>query len=120
MVRGERDRAVGEGKSLRQTITALEQDKQVWKERREGEGERGKKGSRGGWRKGERKGRTRRQTRSHISLTSLLLRTGLGSQGAGSCGGNQSPEAFLATPAAKLSLQRRGQQETHCFQIVPT
>ena len=54
MVRGERDRAVGEGKSLRQTITALEQDKQVWKERREGEGERGKKGSRGGWRKGER------------------------------------------------------------------
>ena len=40
MVRGERDRAVGEGKSLRQTITALEQDKQVWKERREGEGER--------------------------------------------------------------------------------
>ena len=70
MVRGERDRAVGEGKSLRQTITALEQDKQVWREGREGVGERGKKGSRGGWRRGEREGRIRRQTRSHISLTS--------------------------------------------------
>ena len=88
MVRGERDRAVGEGKSLRQTITALEQDKQVWREGREGVGERGKKGSRGGWRRGEREGRIRRQTRSHISLTSLLVCTGLGSQGASSCGGN--------------------------------
>ena len=61
VVRGERDRAVGEGKSLKQTITALEQDNQVWRERREeegreGGGERGKKGRgrEGGGERGKR------------------------------------------------------------------
>ena len=47
VVRGERDRAVGEGKSLKQTITALEQDNQVWRERREEEGREGEKEERG-------------------------------------------------------------------------
>ena len=57
VVRGERDRAVGEGKSLRQTITALEQDKQVWRGRREMEGREGERERKEGRRR-EKEGRT--------------------------------------------------------------
>ena len=84
-MRGERDRAVEEGKSLRQAITALEQDKQVLKAIL--------------W--------NQFQT-SLKACFSWVPCTALGCKAAGIGGGSCDTETVLPKASAEFSFKRRG------------
>ena len=85
VVRGERDRAVEEGKSLKQATTALEKDKKVWEAIL--------------W------------NHCQTDLKALLLScTALGRKAAVIGGGSCGTQTVLPTAAAELCLKRRGMQ----------
>ena len=97
-MRGERDRAVEEGKSLRQAITALEQDKQVLKAIL--------------W--------NQFQT-SLKACFSWVPCTALGCKAAGIGGGSCDTETVLPKATAEFSFKRRGMNyliNVHLSQLV--